>query len=151
MHKLNIDRFWVGMGLAAGCLVLLWSLGLAPKFIRRSKLQAELASRARALELAKEATPSRADIESWNKYRSELLQSRLQISKYYVENSKTFLSWFPDVPKGPDGDPAREAFVARYRDEAAKLEKRLSGVAVGDVEGDRAPGFNWEDLGVDRW
>ncbi len=155
MKKLNVNRFWLGMACAAGFLALLWSAALRPLNSRRTKLQAELGSKAKDLELAKSGTPSRADLAGWSRYRSELLQSRSGMTKFYGENSKSLQQWFPDLPKAPDGDPARDSFVARYQDEAKNLERMLlqnaPRVLVGGDGDDQAPGFNWEDLRRERW
>lgn len=155
MKIVTVDRFWVGTGCAALGLAFLWSFVVAPKIVHRARIQRELAAGVRALQEAKEATPSRPDIESWSRYRSDLVQARSTISSFYTDNSKIFRSWFPDLPMTPDGSPARGIFVARYRDEAAALEARLAkaspAVLVGDVEDDKAPGFAWEVLKVDSW
>src|SRR5882724_5861876 len=103
------------MGGVAGVLVLLWSAVLLPMIARRSRLQAELGSRAKDLELAKGGTPSRVDLAGWSRYKSELIQSRSRIAEFYSDNSKSLQQWFPDLSKAPDGDPARDAFVARYQ------------------------------------
>jgi hypothetical protein len=155
VKKLNFNPFWLGMACAAGFLALLWSAALVPLISRRTRLQTELGSKAKELELEKSGTPSRADLAGWSRYRSELLQSREGMTKFYGENSKSLQQWFPDLPKAPDGDPARDSFVARYQDEAKSLESELLQNARhvlvgGDGEG-KAPGFNWEDLRHERW
>jgi len=155
VKKLNVPRFWLGMGCAAGVLALLWSAVLLPLTARHSRLQAELGTRARDLELAKNGTPSRVDLAGWSRYRSDLLQSRSGIAEFYRDNSTSLQQSFPDLSKAPDGDPARDAFVARYQDEARILEKSLlecaQHVLVGDDGGEQTPGFNWEDLKRVPW
>jgi hypothetical protein len=155
MIKLNVNRFWAGMGCAGGFLVLLWSLVLLPGIARHSGLRGDLGIRARDLELARNGTPSRSDLDGWSKYRADLIQSRSRIAAFYADNSRSLRQWFPDLPKAPDGDPPRDAFVVRYQDEARLLENSLiqgaQHVAVGGEEEEKAPGFNWEDLRIERW
>jgi hypothetical protein len=151
MKKLNVDRFWAAIAFAAGLLVLLWSLVLIPKIAHHSRLRADLAIKARDLELAKTGTPSRADVDRWLQYKACLTQSTSFIAGFYADNSKSLRKWFPDLPKSP----ARDAFVLRYQDEAKNLENSLTRsaqhVVVGANEEELAPGFNWEDLRIERW
>jgi len=64
-----------------------------------------------------------------------------------ADNSKALQRWFPDLSKAPDGDPARDTFVARYQDEAKNLENTLlqsaQHVLVGGDGDEKTPGFNW--------
>jgi hypothetical protein len=155
MKKLKFSPLWLGTGCAAGFLVLLWSAVLLPMIARHSRLQVELGRRAKDLELAKKGTPSRVDLDGWSRYQSELIQTRSRIAEFYADNSKSLQQWFPDLSKAPDGDPARDTFVARYQDEAKILESTLlrspQHVFVGGDGDEKTPGFNWEDLRREHW
>jgi hypothetical protein len=155
MNKVNVDRFWVGMGGAAGLLVLLCTVVLLPKVANHFRLHADLGIKARELELAISGTPSRSDLDGWSRYKAELLQSQSRIASFYASNSKSLRQWFPDLLRAPDGDPARDVFVVRYQDEARSLENSLTQssqhVVVGADEEGAAPGFNWEDLRIAHW
>ena len=155
MIKTNIDRFWIVTTAAAALLIAVWATCVAPKIGRRTQLHAALLRLASDLEAAKADTPSRVDIRTWNKYRAALVHDQDAIATFFADHSASLNRWFPDIPKGPDGDPPRDAFVARYRDEATRLEQALRqdgrGTAVGGTADEPLPGFRWEDLRVERW
>ncbi len=84
MKIVTVDRFWVGTGCAALGLAFLWSFVVAPKIVHRARIQRELAAGVRALQEAKEAKPSRPDIENWSRYRSDPLQAPPTIPSFYT-------------------------------------------------------------------
>lgn len=150
MSRFRIDPFWAAIAGALGVLVLVVSFVVSAKIARRVRLEEEVKREAAELEQARAGTPSRQDVESWTRYKAEVLKSRKGVSDYCAGNCRALSRWFPDLPMSPDGDPPRDAFVARYRDEAAALEKRLAAITRGDDE-EKCPGFNWEDLAIPRW
>jgi hypothetical protein len=155
VKKLSIDRFWIGLGGSIVVLAILWFALLLPKAAQRSRLHAELETKAKELERAVMGTPSRKDVLDWARYKANLLQSRSVIAAFYADHSKALRQWFPKLPLAPDGEPPRDAFVGRYQDEAQALEEALTQraqpVAVGGTDDEKAPGFHWEDLSIDHW
>jgi hypothetical protein len=155
MKTLKVNPLWIGSAAAAAFLVLILSWGLMPKVGRHHKLNLSLGRLSRDLDAAKAGTPSRADIKSWSRYGRDMIQAQRDIATFYSDNLKSLNRWFSDLPEAPDGYPPRDAFVARYQDEARSLEQRLSGNTFGTkVGGDSEvpmPGFHWEDLRIDRW
>jgi hypothetical protein len=155
VKKLNIDRFWIGLGCAVVVLAILCFALLLPKAAQRSRLHAEVEIKARELERAVVGTPSRKDVLDWARYKANLVQSRSVITAFYADHSKALRQWFPKLPMAPDGEPPRDSFVGRYQDEAQALEKALTRldppVAVGEIDNEKAPGFHWEDLSIAHW
>jgi hypothetical protein len=148
----------MGIIAAGGILVLIALLPVAQKFSTKSKLTTKIKTKAKELNEAKENTPSRADIESWKKYRSELIRSYDDITKFYVESDKVLERWFPNLSIGADGVPARDTFMARYLDEGKQLEKKLTDkpfeVRIGIEDDPTRPakfGFNWEQIAPQMW
>lgn len=158
MKKIKLSPFWLGVLVALGILVF----GLAPmvgtKLNTLGKKKNELKRKAGDLEAAKKDTPSRADLDSWHKYKGELLRSYGDITKFYADSDKFLERWFPNMLLGADGDPARDTFMARYLDEGRSLEEKLKAaphsvvIGVEDPNGGKAKmGFNWEQIGPAEW
>src|SRR6185436_13207214 len=158
MKKIKLSPFWIGVLVALGILIF----GLAPmvgtKINALGKKKNELKRKAGDLEAAKKDTPSRADLDSWHKYKGELLRSYGDITKFYADSDKFLERWFPNMLLGADGDPARDTFMARYLDEGRQLEAKLTAdphkvvIGVEDPAGGKAKyGFNWEDVKPDNW
>jgi len=158
MKKPKLSPFWLGMVAAAGILLLLFSLVVVPLMNRQALLKRKVKTKATELGSAKEGTPSRADIESWSKYRSELVRSYGDITKFYIDCDKVLERWFPGLLLGADGDPARDTFMSRYLDEGKQLEDKLSAkpyeVRIGVEDDPTKPpkfGFNWEQIQPQMW
>jgi len=156
MKKPQLSPFWLGMVAAGGILILIFALLVLPKMTTRSTLTKRIGTKAKELNAAKEGTPSQADIESWTKYRGELVRSYSDIVKFYTDSDKVLERWFPNLVPG-DGIPSRDAFMSRYLDEGGQLEKKLMDkpfeVKIGvEEEGKKAKfGFNWEKIEPAMW
>jgi hypothetical protein len=127
------------------------------KYNERTRKIREVRLKTKELTDAKEGTPSRADIASWNRYRSDLVRSYGDITKFYTDTDKVLERWFPNLLVGADGVPARDAFMSRYKDEGDQLAKKLTDkpfeVRIGiEEEGKKAKfGFNWEEIQPQMW
>jgi len=158
VKKPQLSPFWMGMLAAAGILVLVASLLVAPKYTAKNRLTGRIRTKTKELTEAKDGTPSRADIESWNKYRAELVRSYNDITKFYADSDKVLERWFPNLLIGADGDPARDTFMGRYLDEGKQLEDKLTAkpyevrIGIEDTVGGRPKfGFNWEAIQPQMW
>lgn len=158
MKKPQLSPFLLLMVAAAGVLVLIAALLVAPKYTTKQRLTAKIRTKSKELNDAKEGTPSRADIESWNKYRAELVRSYGDITKFYLDSDKVLERWFPNLLLGGDGDPARDTFMSRYLDEGKQLEDKLTAkpfevrIGIDDGNGGRPKfGFNWEQIQPQMW
>jgi len=158
MKKPQLSPFWLGMIAAGGILILIFSLVVLPMMNKHETLKRKVKTKATELTAAKEGTPSRADIESWNKYRSELVRSYGDITKFYIDCDKVLERWFPNLLVGADGVPARDTFMARYLDEGKTLEDKLTAkpyevrIGIEDEKGGRPKfGFNWEQIQPQMW
>ncbi|MBV8881684.1 MAG: hypothetical protein JO332_17135, partial [Planctomycetaceae bacterium] len=157
MKKPQLSPFWLGMIAAAGILVLVTVVLVMPKWNERGTLTRKIRTKSTELANAKEGTPSKADVESWNKFRSELVRSYGDITKFYTDSDKVLERWFPNLLVGADGNPARDTFMSRYLDEGQQLEKKLQEkpfeVKVGIEEEGKKPkfGFNWEKIEPQMW
>src|SRR5579872_1895474 len=158
MKKPQLSPFWLGMIAAAGILVLLFSVVVFPMITREKTLKGKVRNKVNELKSAMEGTPSRSDIESWNKYRSELVRSYGDITKFYVDCDKVLERWFPNLLVGADGVPARDTFMARYLDEGKQLQDKLTAkpyeVRIGIEDDPTKPpkfGFNWEQIQPQMW
>jgi hypothetical protein len=158
MKKPQLSPFLLGVAAAGGILIVIAALLVAPKYSQKQRLTAKIRTKEKDLEAAKDGTPSRADIESWNKYRAELVRSYGDITKFYMDSDKVLERWFPNLLLGGDGDPARDTFMSRYLDEGAQLEKRLTDkpfevrIGIDDGNGGRPKfGFNWEAIQPQMW
>ena len=158
MKKIRLSPFWLALLVAGGVLIF----GLAPlvgtKMNQQAKLKGDLKRKAGELQAASAGTPSRADLDSWSKYKAELLRSYYDITKFYSDSDKFLERWFPNMLLGADGDPARDTFMARYLDEGRQLEAKLAAdpykVAVGiedSASGKLKYGFNWEAVQPGDW
>jgi hypothetical protein len=148
----------MGMIGAAVVLVLLAVLVVAPKYTQHNRLTFKIRAKAKELNEAKEGTPSHADIQSWNRYRADLVRSYGDITKFYMESDKVLERWFPNLLLGADGIPARDTFMSRYLDEGKQLEDKLKAkpleVRIGIEEDPARPakfGFNWEAIQPQMW
>jgi len=156
MKKIQLSPFWLGTLVAGGVLLLLLVLVITPKVNQQAKQKRDLKRRADDLKAAKEGTPSRGDIDSWNKYKGDVSLAYKQVTDFYAGSDKYLERWFPGILLGAEGNPARDTFMSKYRDEGDKLEASLvaKDVKVG-VEDDagRKPkfGFNWEAVTPNDW
>jgi hypothetical protein len=158
MKKIKLSPFWLAILVALAVLVF----GLAPlvgtKMNTQAKLKSELKRKDGELKAAAAGTPSRMDIDSWAKYKAELIRSYGDITKFYTDSDKFLERWFPNMLLGADGDPARDTFMARYLDEGRQLALKLGaepykvGIGVEDDSG-KPPkfGFNWEAVTPADW
>jgi len=157
MNKIKLSPFWLGMLGAAVVLVAAFVLAVLPKMNSHTISSRKLKTKATELAGARENTPSQADIDSWNKYRGELVRSYGDITKFYTDSDKFLERWFPNLLLGADGDPARDTFMSRYLDEGKQLERKLAEkpfeVAIGieDDSGKHKFGFNWEQILPAMW
>jgi len=157
MKKPQLSPFWLGMLAAGGVLVVLLVLLVLPKWNDSKRLTGRIKTKAKELNEAKEGTPSRADIASWNRYRADLVRSYNDITKFYTDTDKVLERWFPNLLVGADGVPARDTFMSRYKDEGDQLAKKLTDkpfeVRIGiEEEGKKAKfGFNWEEIQPQMW
>jgi hypothetical protein len=159
MKKIKLSPFW----LAIVAAVAVWAFLLLPYiFTMQStsgKLARDVKREADNLNAAKPGTPSRGDIETWQKYKSEVGRAYSDVTAFYSSSDKYLERWFPGILLGADGDPARDAFMTRYLDEGKKLEEQLAkaphNVAVGleDETGVKKSrfGFNWEAVSPNDW
>lgn len=145
-----MNKIRIGVCLALLVPTMLLVTRVVPQAARAAELRKEVGRLSLSLEAARPGTPSREDIASWNRYRSDLFRASREIRSFYAERDRHFERWFPGLAIGPDGVPSRDAFVARHRDEARLLEEELdrAAVKVGPLDDDRAPGFNWERLTI---
>lgn len=160
MKKPALSPFWMGIIAAAGVVVLVFILMVVPKMNEKSSKTRKIkVTTTKALMEARENTPSKSDIDSWVKYRADLLKNYGEITKFYTDSDKVLERWFPGLLLGADGDPARDTFMARYLDEGRQLEEKLKGkdfnvkIGVGDEEGGGRVkyGFNWEAIQPAMW
>jgi hypothetical protein len=159
MKKIKLSPFWLAVLAAIGVLVF----GLVPYIFTmintKKKENIRLRSLAGQLREAKEATPSKQDIESWDKYRAEVVRHYNDVTKFYSDSDKVLERWFPNLHPGANGVPARDAFMTRYNDEAQQLENKLGQkpyeVKIGIEDENQAKklrgGFNWEMLTPNDW
>jgi hypothetical protein len=149
----------MGILAAAGILVLVFILMVVPKMNEKASKTTKIKrTTTKALVDAREGTPSRSDIDSWVKYRSDLVRSYSEITKFYTDSDKVLERWFPNLLLGADGDPARDTFMSRYLDEGKQLEEKLKGkpyevkIGLGDESGGKEKfGFNWEAIQPNQW
>ncbi len=158
MNKIKLSPFWLGILAAAVVLVAAFALAVYPKMKAHDTLSRSLKTKATQLVTVREGTPSKADVESWTKYRGDLVRSYGDIMKFYTESDKFLERWFPNLLLGADGDPARDTFMARYLDEGKQLEDKLTAkpfelkIGIEEVAGQRPKyGFNWEDIKPTMW
>jgi len=156
MNKIKLSPFWLGVLIAGVVLVALFGAVVMPKTAVLAKKRKNVNSLANDLKIAKDGTPSRADIDSWNKYKGEVTTAYKQVTDFYTVSDKHLERWFPGILLGGDGDPSRDIFMSRYRDEGDKLEEFLTkkDVKIGfddDTPGRKRFGFNWEAIAPNDW
>lgn len=159
MKKINLSPFWLAILIAGGALLAVIVAVILPQRSDRAKKTREVSRLADDLRAAREGTPSRGDIESWAKYRTEVVRAYNDVTKFYSDSDKYLERWFPNMLLGADGDPARDTFMTRYLDEGRQLEEKLGKtpyeVKIGvdsDQPGSRSKlGFNWEGITPDMW
>jgi hypothetical protein len=163
MKKMKLSPFWMGIAVAGGVLVVAFALLVVPKMAEETKFKKQVKAAAVSLSSARENTPSRADIESWTKYRAELVRSYGDITKFYADSDKYLERWLPGLQFGGDGMPTRDSFITRFRDAGRDLEKKLieeHKVKIIEEETPDNPlpagkkpwnGFNWEDIQPADW
>jgi hypothetical protein len=157
MNKIKLSPFWIGVLVAFGVLVVVFGALVMPQrgvLARKKRAVKDLAN---DLESAKGGTPSRQDIESWTKYKGEVTTAYKLVTDFYTVSDKYLERWFPGILLGGDGDPSRDIFAARYRDEGDKLEDLLTKKDVKIGFDDETPGrkgkfgFNWEAIAPNDW
>src|SRR5882672_7199945 len=157
MKKPQLSPFWLGIVAAAGILLLLLVLMVIPKVNEKASKLKKIRTAADSLVKARPETPSKGDIDSWVRFRGDLVRSYGDITKFYTDSDKVLERWFPNLLLGADGDPARDTFMARYLDEGKQLEEKLAAkpyeVKVGIEEEGKRPkfGFNWEAIQPNMW
>jgi hypothetical protein len=158
MKKIKLSPFWLAIVIAGAVLLIGIVPMIATKVTKQNTLKGALKRKANELSAAKEGTPSRADIETWTKYRTDVSTAYVAVTNFYTTSDKVLERWFPNLLVGADGDPARDTFMTRYLDEGRKLEDKLSGkpyeVKVGpedDGGKKQRGGFNWETLTPGDW
>lgn len=154
MKQLRQNLFWVGVALAVAVLAVLYVILVVPQHARKSKLQASISGRAGILSKLDGPVPGDPDIEAWKGYQERLQKEYAEILKYYTDCDSQLERWFEGLP----AEPGRDAFMARYRDEAQAIEKKLQdkGVRIGlEFDEERKEkargGFNWEEPSLDDW
>src|SRR5262245_27273602 len=159
MKKIKLSPFWLTVLAAIGVLVF----ALVPyifTMINKKKIENNKLRRlAGDLNSAKAGTPSRSDIESWQKYRSQVVRAYNEVTKFYTDSDKILERWFPNLRVEADGTPARDAFMTQYVDEGNQLETKLTAkpheVKIGfeDENPGRKTkgGFNWEPITPADW
>jgi hypothetical protein len=157
MNKIKLSPFWLGILASGVVLIVAVVLAVLPKMNDHASKSRKLKLKAKELVDAREGTPSQQDIDSWVKYRGELVRNYGDITKFYTESDKVLERWFPNLLLGADGDPARDTFMSRYLDEGKQLEEKLAAkpyeVKVGIEEEGKKPkfGFNWEAIQPNMW
>lgn len=161
MKKIKLSPFWLGILASCVVLVILLATMIAPKMALLAKKKSAVKRVANDLAAARDGTPSRGDIESWQKYRSEVTSAYVNVTKFYSDSDKYLERWFPNVLLGADGDPARDNFMTKYKDAGEALEAKLSGkplevkIGVEDETGGGVKkakyGFNWESMTPGDW
>ncbi len=159
MKKLKQNLFWVGVGLAAAVLAVLYVMMVLPTYTDRARLQREISGpRGILKDLQTGPIPGTPDINAWNAYKERLKNDYADITRFYKDCDAHLERWFP----GLADPPGRDAFNAKYRDEGQAIEKKLQekGVKIGleveeRKEGDKKEkpkgGFNWEDPSLEDW
>lgn len=154
MRQLKQNLFWVGVALAAAVLVAFYVVMVVPQYARKAKLQNSIAGKGGILTKLDGPVPGDPDIEAWNGYKERLKKDYAEIVGFYEGSDAHLERWFEGLP----AEPGRDAFMARYRDEAQAIEKKLQekGVKLGmEVEEERKEkargGFNWEEPSLDDW
>jgi hypothetical protein len=159
MKKIKLSPFWLAVVAAIGVLVIVLVPYIFTMINTKKKENMALRRLAGTLKEAKEGTPSKQDIESWQEYRSKVVRAYTDVTKFYSDSDKVLERWFPGLNLGADGDPARDAFMTRYNDEGQQLENKLGAkpyeVKIG-IEDDQPGrknrgGFNWEALTPADW
>jgi hypothetical protein len=159
MKKIKLSPFWLAVLASIGVLVFALVPYIFTMIAEKKKMNGILRRLAGDLKTAKEGTPSRQDIDSWQKYRSEVVRAYNDVTKFYSDSDKTFERWFQGLNVGANGVPARDAFMTRYNDEAQQLEKKLDQkpyeVKIGIEDENQGRklrgGFNWEMLTPADW
>ena len=159
MKKIKLSPFWLGILASIGVLLVVLVVLITPMVTKKQQENVKLRRLAKDLQEARTGTPSKQDIEAWQKYRSEVIRAYNDVTKFYTDSDKHLERWFPNLLVGADGDPARDAFMARYVDEGNQLESKLSAkpydVKIGfeqEQPGQRAKGgFNWESITPADW
>jgi len=159
MKKLKLSPFWLAVLAAVGVLLFALVPYIFTMINEKKKLNLKLRSLASTLKDAREGTPSKDDIASWQRYRGDVVRAYNDVTKFYTDSDKVLERWFQGLNVDASGHPARDAFMTRYNDEGQQLENKLSGkpyeVKFGSEEpapGQKAKGgFNWESLSPADW
>ncbi len=157
MNKIKLSPFWLGVLIAGVVLLAIFGGLVMPKTTVLARKKRAVNSLASDLKAAKDGTPSRPDIESWTKYKGEVSTAYKQVTDFYTVSDKHLERWFPGILLGGDGDPSRDVFMSRYRDEGDKLEELLLKKDVKIGFEDENPGrkgkfgFNWEVIAPNDW
>ena len=157
MNKIKLSPFWLGVLISGVVLLVVFGALVMPKTAVMAKKKRSVNTIAKDLKDAKDGTPSRADIDSWTKYKGEVTTAYKQVTDFYTVSDKHLERWFPGILTGGDGNPSRDIFMSRYRDEGDKLEADLLKKDVKIGFDDETPGrkgkfgFNWEAIAPNDW
>jgi len=155
MKKIKLSPFWLAILGAVAVLVFVLLPMVGTMMTKQTKLKGQVKYSADQLKTALKDTPSRGDIETWQKYKSEVGRAYKDVTDFYTTSDKHLERWFPGILLGADGDPARDNFMTRYMDEGRNLEEKLKthNVAMGleDDTGKKRFGFNWEAVTPNDW
>jgi hypothetical protein len=160
MKKIKLSPFWLAVLAAIGVLLFALVPVIFTMIADKKRKNTELRLLAGRLKDAKEGTPSKQDIESWQKYRAEVVRHYGDVTKFYTDSDKILERWFTNLHVDANGVPARDAFMTQYNDEAQQLESKLGqkphevkfGSSEENQAGQRAKGgFNWEMLTPADW
>src|SRR5262245_41146938 len=110
MKKIKLSPFWLTVIASIGVLVFALVPYIFTMINKNKSVNGNLRRLAADLKTAKEGTPSKQDIETWQNYRSEVVRAYSEVTKFYSDSDKVLERWFPNLLVGADGDPARDAF-----------------------------------------
>ena len=158
MNKIKLSPFWLAILAAVGVLIFVLAPMVGTMMTRQAALKRQVKRAGEELNAAKPGTPSRGDIETWQKYKGEVGRAYKDVTDFYSTSDKHLERWFPGILLGADGDPARDTFMTRYLDEGKQLEDKLGKaphnvlIGVEDAAGGKSKfGFNWEAVTPNDW
>src|SRR5262245_61135350 len=95
--KIKLSPFWLRVIPAFAVLLF----GLFPMVMTKAagvdKKRREVKRVADDVKGAREGTPSKTDIESWNKYRADVTRAYKDVTDFYAVSDKRLERWFPDI------------------------------------------------------
>jgi hypothetical protein len=159
VKKIKLSPFWLAILAAIGVLLFALVPYIFSMIAEKKRVNGALRRLAMDLKTAKDGTPSKQDIQSWQEYRSKVVGAYNDVTKFYSDSDKVLERWFQGLNVNVNGVPARDAFMTRYNDEAQQLENKLGQkpheVKIGIEDENQARklrgGFNWEMLTPANW